>query len=74
MHTQEMHFLIPPYGTATLRLPELLSVDGFQRLQAAVGAALGEPLPASDPPPASDPGAIEFDSWRAQLRPAGRVA
>lgn len=68
MNTQEMRFVIPPYGTATLRLPQLMSVDGFQRLQAAVDAALGEPPARGEAPPAADPGAIEFDSWRALLK------
>ena len=32
MATQQISFLIPPYGTATLNLPELLTPDAFARL------------------------------------------
>lgn len=66
MNTQEIRIQIPPYGTAQLSLPALLSVDRFQRLQAAVGAAVGEPPAAQSA--AADPGAVEFDSWRALLK------
>lgn len=67
MTTQELNFLIPPYGTASLQLPELLTPDAFIRLEAAVRAALGEPGPAPGATPATDPGRVEFDSWSASL-------
>ncbi len=65
MNTQRISILIPPYGTATLTLPELLTTDAFARLDAAVDQALGNlrPAPAEV---ATDPGAIEYDSWRLQ--------
>ncbi len=65
MNTQRISFLIPPYGTATLTLPELLTTDAFARLDAAVDQALGNPMPAPATV-ATDPGAIEYDSWRLQ--------
>lgn len=68
MNTQEIRFQIPPYGSAQLSLPELLSVDGFQRLQAAVGAIAGGPPKGQAPAAAADPGAVEFDSWLAHLK------
>lgn len=66
MATQQMTFLIPPYGTATLSLPEMLSPDAFTRLESAIGDALGEPRRGVGDL-TSDPGAIEFDSWLVHL-------
>jgi hypothetical protein len=68
MTTQQLTFLLPPYGSATLTLPDRLTPETFTRLEAAIGAALGEPRrDAGAAPVARDPGAIEFDSWRAGL-------
>jgi len=62
MVTQQISFLIPPYGTATLNLPELLTPDAFARLDSAIDQALAEPRQAlGDAAP--DPGSIEYDSW-----------
>jgi len=65
MATQQITFLIPPYGTATLTLPELLTPEAFASLSSAISRVLGEPhqdLGAAAP----DPGSIEFDSWLIQ--------
>lgn len=67
MNTQQMTFVIPPYGTATLCLPEMLTVDDFTRLTTAVSTALGDVPPDADARIATDPGAVEFDSWRANM-------
>ena len=65
MATQQISFLIPPYGTATLTLPELLTPDAFARLDSAIDQALTEPrLALGDAAP--DPGSIEYDSWLIQ--------
>jgi hypothetical protein len=65
MTTQQISILIPPYGTATLTLPTMLTPDAFARLDAAIDRALGDPCQAhGDAPP--DPGSIEFDSWVIQ--------
>lgn len=61
--TQQITFLIPPYGTATLTLPELLTPDAFARLDSAVGDALRSPPHKGSANAADDPGAIEFASW-----------
>lgn len=63
MNTQRISVLIPPYGTATLTLPELMTSEAFARLDAAIDQALGAPNtgPAEA---AKDPGAIEYESWR----------
>lgn len=68
MTTQQMSFSIPPYGTATLTLPEQLSPDAFTRLESAIGDALGDPRRALGDHTAKDPGSIEFDSWLVHLR------
>ncbi|MDP2018596.1 hypothetical protein [Hydrogenophaga sp.] len=68
MNTQQMTFVIPPYGTATLSLPEMLTVDAFTRLTTAVSAALGDACPNGDERTATDPGSIEFDSWRVNMK------
>jgi hypothetical protein len=62
MTTQQISFLIPPYGTATLTLPELLTPDAFARLDSAIDQALAEPRQALDDA-APGPGSIEYDSW-----------
>ena len=68
MATQQMTFLIPPYGTGTLTLPELLTPEAFARLDSAISRVLGEARQdlgaAAAPDP--DPGSIEFDSWLIQ--------
>jgi hypothetical protein len=68
MTTQQTTFLIPPYGTATLALPEVLTPDAFARLHAAIGAALGGSNSAGGALVAPDAGAIEFASWFIQLQ------
>lgn len=67
MTTQQITFLLPPYGTATLTLPELLTPAVFARLDSAIGNALREPCPSGITDAASDPGAIEVDSWLIEL-------
>jgi hypothetical protein len=62
MTTQQISFLIPPYGTATLTLPELLTPDAFARLDSAIDQALAEPHQAPGDA-APDLGSIEYDSW-----------
>ena len=66
MATQQMTFLIPPSGTATLTLPELLTPEAFARLESAIGRVLGEPRQNLGDAAAPDPGSIEFDSWLIQ--------
>lgn len=62
MTTQQISILIPPYGTATLTLPAMLTPDAFARLDSAIDQALAEPSQAlGDTTP--DPGSIEYDSW-----------
>lgn len=63
MTTQQITFLLPPYGTATLTLPKHLTPDAFARLDSAIGNALDEPCRKSGSAAANDSGAIEFDSW-----------
>jgi hypothetical protein len=70
--TQEITFLIPPYGTATLTLPERLSPDAYARLDSLIGVALREPCrngsaDTANTDTANDPGAIEFASWLVHL-------
>jgi hypothetical protein len=67
MTTQQITFLIPPYGTATLTLPERLTPDAFARLDSAIGDALCERCRVGSAEPANHPGAIEFDSWLIHL-------
>ena len=67
MTTQQITFSIPPHGTATLTLPGLLTPDAFARLDSAIGDALREPCRSGSADAASDPGAIEFDSWLVHL-------
>ncbi len=66
MTTQQMTFLLPPYGNATLTLPRLLTPDAFARLDSAVCEALRQPCQDGDADAASDPGALEYDSWVIQ--------
>lgn len=66
MATQQMTFLIPPYGTATLTLPELLTPEAFACLDSAISRVLGEPRQDLGAAAAPDPGSIEFDSWLIQ--------
>jgi hypothetical protein len=66
MTTQQITFLLPPHGTATLTLPQLLTPDAFARLDSAIAEALREPCRNGSADAASDPGAIEFDSWLIQ--------
>ncbi|WP_298824844.1 hypothetical protein [uncultured Piscinibacter sp.] len=63
MTTQQITIQLPPYGTATLTLPKLLTPDAFARLDSAVGNALREPSSESSTEARGDPGAIEYDSW-----------
>ena len=67
MTTQQITFMLPPYGTATLTLPKFLTPDAFARLDSAVGDGLREPCRNGIADAASDPGAIEFDSWLIHL-------
>jgi hypothetical protein len=67
MTTQQTMFLLPPYGTATLTLPERLTPDALARLETAIGDALREPCRDGSAAAANDPGAIEFDSWLIHL-------
>lgn len=69
MTTQQLTFLIPPYGNATLTLPDRLTPEAFARLDAAVDRALREPRPEPGGA-APDPGSIEFDSWSIQRQRA----
>jgi len=62
MTTQQISILIPPYGTATLTLPAMLTPDAFARLDSAIDQALVEPRQTLGHG-AKDPGSIEFDSW-----------
>lgn len=64
MTTQQITFQLPPYGTASLTLPQLLTPDAFARLDAAISAALDEPRQADGSDPIRDPGATEYDAWR----------
>jgi hypothetical protein len=67
MTTQQLSFLIPPYGTATLTLPALLTPEAFVRLESAIDRVLGVPQQQlGDTATAPDPGSIEFDSWLIQ--------
>lgn len=66
MTTQQMTFLIPPYGTATLTLPELMTSEVFARLDAAIVRVLGERSQDLGDVAAADPGSIEVDSWSIQ--------
>jgi hypothetical protein len=66
MTTQHVTILLPPYGTATLRLPQVLTPDAFARLDSAIADALREARPDRATGAADDPGAIEFDSWSPQ--------
>ncbi len=63
MTTQQISFLLPPYGNATLTLPELLTPAAFARLDSAVRDALREPCRNGIADAADDPGAVEVDSW-----------
>lgn len=66
MSTQQMTFLIPPYCTATLTLPELLTPELFARLDSAINQVLGEQRQHPGAAAAPDPGSTEFDSWLIQ--------
>lgn len=68
MTTQAMTFQIPPYGTATLNLPQVLTPDTFAGLESAIHRVLGEPQRGRGDESAADPGAIEFDSWSVHSR------
>ena len=68
MTTQQLTFLLPPYGTATLTLPELLTPDAFARLDSAIGNALREPCRDDSTNAANGPAAIEIDSWLIHLQ------
>lgn len=63
MNTQQLTFSIPPYGMATLTLPEMLTPDAFNRLDSAIGRVLGGPRREPGDATDTDPGSIEFDSW-----------
>ncbi|MBE2263545.1 MAG: hypothetical protein IAE92_12435 [Burkholderiaceae bacterium] len=68
MKMQQMTFLLPPYGTATLQFPEVLTSEKFARLESAVASAIREPLLHGGASVATDdPGTIEFDSWLTHL-------
>ena len=67
MTMQQMTFLIPPYWTATLTLPELLTPDAFSRLESAISDTLGDPRRDLGDHTATDPGSVEFDSWSVHL-------
>jgi hypothetical protein len=73
MTTQKLTFLVPPYATATLMLPELLTPDAFARLESAVGEALREPR-RDGGANANAPGAIEYDSWSTHLHGTRRAS
>jgi len=69
MKMQQMTFLLPPYGTATLQFPEVLTAEAFARLDSAIASAMGEPqLHDSTPAATHDAAAVEVDSWLAHLR------
>lgn len=67
MTTQQITFLLPPYGSATLTLPELLTPAVFACLDLAIGNALRESCPSGITDAANNPGAIEVDSWLIEL-------
>ncbi len=66
MITRQMTFLIPPYGTATLTLPELVTPEVFARLDSVIGRVLGESRQGLGDAVAPEPGSVEFDSWLIQ--------
>ncbi|MEP7280936.1 MAG: hypothetical protein ABI696_03060 [Rubrivivax sp.] len=68
MTTQQITFLLPPYGSASLALPEMLTPETFARLDAAISDALREPHRCGTAEAADDPGAVEFDSWTVHRR------
>ncbi|MEO7244449.1 MAG: hypothetical protein ABIX12_04800 [Rubrivivax sp.] len=68
MTTQQITFLLPPYGTASLALPEILTPEAFARLDSAISDALREPRRDGTADAADDPGAVEFDSWSVHRR------
>jgi hypothetical protein len=57
MATQQISFLIPPYGTATLSLPELLTPDAFARLDSrpSIRRSLSRAWRSVTPPRTRDP-------------------
>ncbi len=68
MTTQQFTIPLPDYGCATLTLPLNFGADALGPLEQAFGSLvrlLRRDLAAAA---AGDAGAIEFDSWLAQLR------
>lgn len=74
MMTQQVTFQLPPHGTATLSLPEVLTSDAFARLDAAIGEALRERRLDGSGDAFADPGAVEFDSWLVERHGQGSAA
>ena len=66
MATQQITFLIPPYCTATLTLPELLTPEQFARLDSAINHVLGTSRQDLGDAAAPNPGSSEVDSWLIQ--------
>ncbi len=67
MNPLQTTFSVLEGGVATLTLPEPLTLESMSRLENEIGSLFRMLRKDFSGPAAADPGAIEFDSWIAQL-------
>ena len=67
MTPRQTTFSVPEGGAATLTLPPTLTLESMSRLESELGRLFRMLRKDLSGPAAADPGAIEFDSWLAQL-------
>lgn len=67
MTPRQTTFSVPEGGAATLTLPQTLTLESMSRLENEIGRMFRMLRQDLSGPATEDPGAIEFDSWIAQL-------
>jgi hypothetical protein len=67
MTPRQTTFSIPEGGAATLTLPEALTLESMSRLENEFDRMFRMLRSDLRGPATDDPGAVEFDSWIAQL-------
>jgi hypothetical protein len=67
MTPRQTTFSVPEGGAATLTLPETLTLESMSRLENELSRMFRMLRKNLAGPATEDPGAIEFDSWIAQL-------
>ena len=67
MNLRQMVFPMPEGGHATLAIPDPVTLESVEMLEEASALMFRSLRRSALKPQAEDPGAIEYDSWAANL-------